>query len=76
MQKFRKVEMEMRRGNGYGQYYITAHYRGVDIKAHTTDSEAWDWFNNEGSTKEEKEKHREAMRHCYGRIVAEYEKTR
>lgn len=76
MQKFRKVEMQMSRANGYGQYNIIARYKGVDIKAHTTNSEAWDWFNDEGSTKEERELHREALRHCYGKIVAEYEKNR
>lgn len=74
MQKFRNVEMEMGRGNGYGQYYVKAHYRGKDIKAHTTNSEAWDYFNNDEYTKEDKEKHRDALRHCYCKIVSEYNK--
>lgn len=76
MQKFRKVEMEMVRADSYGNYYITAHYRGKDIKVSTNDSEAWDWFNNEGDTKEEKEKHGEALRHCYYKIVCEFEKLK
>lgn len=73
MATFRKVNFSMRRGNGYGQYVIEATYRGKDIKAHTTDSEAWDWLNDEGATKEEKEKHREALRHCYYKVVEAYE---
>lgn len=76
MQKFRKVEMEMVRADSYGKYYITAHYRGRYIKACTNDSEAWDWFDNEGDTKEEREKHGEALRHCYYKIVCEFEKLK
>lgn len=72
MAKFRKVEFQMTRGNGYGQYIISAHYRGKDIVAHTTDSEAWDWINDESN----KEKHQDALRHCYYRIVGEYEKSK
>lgn len=72
MATFRKVNFEMVRGNGYGQYIIEASYKGKDIKAHTTNSEAWDWLNNEGFTKEEKEKHRDALRHCYFKIVEAY----
>lgn len=73
MAKFRKVEFTMVRGNGYGQYKVIAeNYRGKRIVAHTTDSEAWDYINDEGSTKEENEKHRDALRHCYNKIVAAY----
>lgn len=72
MATFRKVNFEMVRGNGYGQYIIEASYKGKEIKAHTTNSEAWDWLNNEGFTKEEKEKHRDALRHCYFKIVEAY----
>lgn len=69
MATFRKVNFTMRRGNGYGQYIIEAHYRGKDIKVHTTDSEAWDWINDDSN----KEKHQEALRHCYYKIVEAYE---
>lgn len=58
----------MKRGNGYGQYVIEAHYKGKDIKAYTTDSEAWDWINDDNN----KEKHQEALRHCYRKIVETY----
>lgn len=69
MATFRKVNFEMRRGNGYGQYVIEATYRGKKIVAHTTDSEAWDWLNDEG----QKNKHRDALRHCYSKIVEAYQ---
>lgn len=74
MAKFRKVEFTMERKNGYGQYKIIAeNYKGKSIVAHTTDSEAWDWLEDEGNTKEEKEKHRDALRHCYYKIVEAYQ---
>ena len=69
MATFRKVEFNMIRGNGYGQYYIVTKYKGVDIKVHTTDSEAWDYINDDSN----KEKHMEALRHCYMKIKQAYE---
>ena len=64
--KFRKVKIEMSRGNGYGQYIITAKYKGKKVIAHTTDSEAWDYFYDDSN----KKKHVEALRHCYYKIVS------
>lgn len=72
MAKYKNIEFTMTRGNGYGQYYIHANYKGRDIKAHTTDSEAWDHFNDDS----DKKRHKEALRHCYFKIIAEHEKTR
>lgn len=70
MAKFRKVEFNMVRGNGYGQYIIVCEsYKGKSIKAHTTDSEAWDWINDDSN----KEKHRDALRHCYYKITEAYQ---
>lgn len=66
---FRKVNFEMVRGNGYGQYVIVANYKGKAIKAHTTDSEAWDWIDDDSN----KEKYDDARRHCYYKIVEAYE---
>jgi len=60
----------MKRSNGYGQYYITAIYKGKQIKVHTTDSEAWDYIDDDSDM----EKHNEARRHCYYKIVGEYER--
>lgn len=66
MATFRKVKFEMARGNGYGQYYILATYRGKSIKVHTTDSEAWDYLNDDSS------KGIDARRYCYNKIVEAY----
>jgi hypothetical protein len=69
MAKFRKVELAISRANGYGQYYITANYKGKKIKAYTTDSECFDWLNDDSN----KEKHQEAKQHAYFMIVNAYE---
>ena len=69
MATFRKVKFTMVRGNGYGQYYIVSRYNGVDFKIHTTDSEAWDWIEDDSYP----EKHMEALRHCYMAIREAYE---
>lgn len=68
MAKFRNVEFQMSRGNGYGQYIIEANYKGKDVVAHTTDSEAWDYINDDSN----KKKHNDAKRHCYYKIVDAY----
>lgn len=67
---FRKVNFQIEMARGYGQYIITGKYRGQSIKAHTTNSEVWDWINDYSN----KKKHTEARRYCYEKIVEEYEK--
>ena len=69
MATFRKVFFNMIRGNGYCQYYIISRYKGVDLKVHTTDSEAWDYINDDSN----KEKQMGALRHCYFKIRQAYE---
>lgn len=66
---FRKVELSIRRGNGYGHYIISADYKGKHIEAHTTDSECFDWLNDDSNM----EKHQDAKRHAYSKIVSAYE---
>ncbi|MDA3780325.1 MAG: hypothetical protein PF487_08950 [Bacteroidales bacterium] len=68
---FNKVTFEMIKGNGYGQYYIISKYKGVDLKIHTTNSDAWDWINDESN----KEKHIQALRSCYLMIVDRYRRN-
>lgn len=68
MAKFRKVKFYMSRGNGYGQYLIHAKYKGKDLVIPTTDSKAWDYINDDSN----KEKHMNAKRHCYYKIVDAY----
>lgn len=53
---FKVEDLSITRGNGYGQYYVTTVVNGDKIKAHTTNSEAFDWFNDD----ENLEKHEEA----------------
>jgi hypothetical protein len=65
MQSFRKVKFTMEKSSGYGQYIIQGTYNGKDVKVHTTDSEAWDWFNDES----DKKKNMDAKRHCYMKII-------
>jgi hypothetical protein len=69
MATFKKVNLKIQRGSGYGQYIITATYKGKEVKAHTTDSEAYDWLNDDSN----KEKHQDAKRHCYMKIVQAFD---
>jgi hypothetical protein len=68
MVSFRKVKFEMERLSGYGQYLIKGTYKGKEVKVRTTDSEAWDWLKDESNP----EKHVDAKRHCYKKIVQAY----
>ncbi len=69
MATFRKVNFEMRRGNGYGQYVIEARYRGQNIKVSVPRIQRLGiWINDESN----KEKHNDARRHCYLKIVEAY----
>jgi len=70
MASFRKVEFTMSRVNGYGQYNIIGKYRGKNITVHTTNSEAWDYLDDDSN----KVKQMDAKRHCYNKIVQEYER--
>jgi hypothetical protein len=60
----------MQRTNSYGRYTIAAKYKGMDIITITTDSEAFDYYNDDSN----KAKQREALRHCYNKIVEAYER--
>jgi hypothetical protein len=65
--KFRNVNFEMTRANGYGHYLLTGTYRGRVIKVQTTDSDAWDWLSDDS----DKKKNNEARRRCYLKIVSQ-----
>ena len=67
--KFRKIELSIRRKSGYGQYQIEALYKGREIKVHTTNSECFDWLNDDSN----KEKHQEAKRYAYNAVKRAYE---
>ena len=64
MATFRKTELSIRRDSGYGQYIITAQYRGKKIEAHTTDSEIFDYLDDDSN----KAKHQYAKRAAYMRV--------
>ena len=68
MAKFRKINLEIYKIGGYGQYTIKAIYKGKAIEAHSTNSEAFDWLNDNSN----KSKHTQAKRACYYAIVARY----
>ena len=68
MATFRKVNLEIRKANGYGQYIISATYKGKDLEVHTTDSECYDWLDDDSN----KQKHQEAKRYAYSKIVTAY----
>ena len=69
MATFRKVDLSIRRVNGYGHYMVEANYKGKFVTAHTSDSECFDWLEDDSN----KEKHTDAKRHAYYKIVQAYE---
>ena len=72
MVKFNKVNLEISRGNGYGQYIIHADYKGKKITVHTTDSECFDWLNDASNVR----KHLEAKRHAYNSIIRAFKERK
>ena len=71
MTTFRKVRLEIARVNGYGQYIVIAQYKCKLIHAHTTDSEIFDWLNDDSDIK----MHQEAKRNAYSLIVNAYKNS-
>lgn len=65
------INFDMIKGDGYGQYYIIANYKGVDLKIHTNNSDAWDWIEDES----DEEKHIQALRFCYHVIIDKYRRS-
>ena len=61
MTKFRKVEMNIKRYNGYGQYLLQSEYKGKFISVRTNDSEIFDWLEDDSN----KIKHLEAKQRAY-----------
>lgn len=66
--KFRNVVFTIEHTHMYGHYHIRATYKGMNIKVLTTDSEIWDFLDDDS----DKEKHQDARRSCYYAIVREY----
>lgn len=68
MANFRKVEISIRRGSGYGHYILSAYYRGKKVETSTNDSEIFDWLEDES----DKKMHLYAKQMAYRLIVAAY----
>jgi hypothetical protein len=63
------TDVTISRKSGYGQYQVTGYVNGTLVKAHTTNSEAFDWFNDDDNM----EKHIEAVNYCYSLLDTTYE---
>ena len=68
---FRKVKLSIGRSTAYGHYTIQSTYRGKNLTALTTDSQAFDYLDDDS----DKELHQAAKRHCYSKIVQAYENS-
>ena len=66
--RFHKVHFTMT-SLGRGQYRIEAEYKGRYVETQSTDSEAYDFLDDESDM----ERHKDALRHCYNKIREEYE---
>lgn len=67
---FMGIDMRIRKV-GYGQYVITGNYCGVDIDVYTTNSEAYDWLDDDSDI----ERHNDAKWYCYNAIVRCYNES-
>lgn len=54
----------------YGHYYLDGIVNGQKIRIVTTNSEAYDWYNDDLN----EEKHREALRYCNSQLIEAYER--
>lgn len=72
MRFYKKVKIEMTRGIGYGQYRVKAKYKNVNIHVHSTDSQTWDYFDDESN----RTKHQQALKSCYQLIVSMYKRRK
>lgn len=69
MVKYKNIQFDISKvSNTYGRYFIRAKYKGRDVVAQTKDSECYDWLNDDSN----KEKHLQAKRHAYSKIVEQY----
>ena len=63
------TEITIKRASGYGQYIITGLVNGVEVSARTTDSEAFDYLNDEDYP----EKQDAAIEHCTWKLEQAFE---
>ena len=62
-------EITIKRTSSYGRYTINGVINGIELNATTTDSEAFDYFNDD----EFPDKQKEAIEHCEMKLIESYE---
>jgi len=63
--KMKVTEIEIKRTKSYGHYRITGVVNGMEVTCITTDSEAFDYLNDEDYP----EKQEEAWAHCERKLI-------
>jgi hypothetical protein len=63
------TDITIKRASGYGQYLITGVVNGVEVIARTTDSEAFDYLNDDDYL----EKQQQAIEHCTYKLEQAFE---
>lgn len=63
------TQIQIKRTSSYGRYIITGEVNGIEVKVSTTDSEAFDYLNNEDYP----EKQAQAIEHCECKLVESFQ---
>jgi hypothetical protein len=61
--------ISINRTSSYGRYVIKGTVNGVGVAASTTNSEAFDWLNDDSND----EKHQDAIAYCESKLESAYE---
>ena len=71
MNTYTITDVQIKRGSGYGHYIISGNVDGNFIEATTTDSEAFDWLNDDSDL----EMQAQAIKHCEMKLEMAFEKS-
>ena len=63
------TEIRIERTSSYGHYRVTGLVNGIEVSAITTDSQSFDYLNDEDN----EEKHEQALAHCEYKLIQAYE---
>lgn len=69
MKAIKVTDLTIKRASGYGQYIVSATINGQYVQARTTNSEAFDWFDDDSN----EEKHEDAKAYCADLISRTFE---
>lgn len=61
--------IQIKRTSTYGRYIVTGTVNGIEVSAITTDSEAFDYLNDEDN----QEKQQQAIDHCTMKLEQSFE---